>query len=339
MFNSSSLSVNRRTVRWILLAAVLGLGLGQPAYAAPVPKKEEPKKVEPQPRPQVPGLIFPDLDNLFPNIQPGVFPMGPDEMRRQIEEMHRLQQKALEDIARAMQQQRAGIGRFPGVRGQPAVGRGTAAHEGRLGAMIDVPSATLVDQLDLPKEQGVVVNDVVPDSAAAKAGMKAHDILLEMDGQPVPSKIDEFVKQMDAIKANTPVDAVVLRKGRKETLKGISLPEMPKDIPNLPRNGRGARLNPLLPDLPNVRAGRGAAITVTRSDDQVSARYQEGALVLTLAGRVEDGKVKVESLIVQDGDAAAQKYESVDKVPEQYHEQSKKLLEGAQKGAVRVEVR
>ena len=252
--------------------------------------------------------------------------------------MHRLQRQAMDDFARALQQQR-GFGRLPGVRALPGTGRTPASHEGRLGAMVEMPTPTLVDQLDLPKEQGIVVNDVLPDSAAAKAGLKAHDILLEMDGKAVPSKLDDFVKQLDDIKPNTPVDAVVLRKGRKETVKGISLPEMPKDVPNPARNARGARRNPLLPALPNVGPRRGVSMTMSRTDDQVSARYQDGGLLLTLAGNVEDGKVKVESISVKDGNAAAQKYESVDKVPEQYRDQAKKLIEAAQKGSVRVETR
>ena len=66
-------------------------------------------------------------------------------------------------------------------------------------------------------------------SAAAKAGLKANDILLELNGKPKCShEPKEFVKMLQEVKANTPVDAVVLRKGKKETLKGLSLPEAPK---------------------------------------------------------------------------------------------------------------
>ena len=104
-------------------------------------------------------------------------------------------------------------------------------HAGRLGAMVEVPSPTIVDQLDLPNDQGLIVADVVPDSAAAKAGVKlAHDILLELDGKAVPNKPEEFVKQLEQIKANKPVDAVVMRKGKKETVRGLSLPEAPKAL-------------------------------------------------------------------------------------------------------------
>ena len=232
MFNTSPITVQRRSLftGTGLLAAVLATGVGFTVHAAPVPKKDEParaapKKDEPEAKPQEQGPIFPNFDDLFPNLPPGAFPAQPEEFRQQFEEMRKIRQKALEDLARAMQQQRGGLARIPGIRGAPGVGRAESnMHESRLGALVELPSATLVDQLDLPKEQGVVVNDVLPDSAAAKAGLKAHDILLEVDGKAVPSKIDDFVKQLNDIKPNTPVDAVVLRKGRKETVKGLSLP-------------------------------------------------------------------------------------------------------------------
>ena len=97
--------------------------------------------------------------------------------------------------------------------------------ESRLGVRVKEPSETLVDQLDLPKGQGMVIEELSPDAAAAKAGLKTHDILLELNGKNVSNDVAEVVKMIQEIKANTPVDAVVLRKGVRETIKGISLPE------------------------------------------------------------------------------------------------------------------
>src|SRR5713226_7256833 len=63
------------------------------------------------------------------------------------------------------------------------------------------------------------------DSAAAKAGIKEHDILLEFNGKPVANEASRLIHTMQDMKAGTTVDAVVLRKGKKETIKGIILPE------------------------------------------------------------------------------------------------------------------
>src|SRR5262249_43623968 len=115
----------------------------------------------------------------------------------------------------------------------------------RLGARVDKPTATLAEQLDLPKGQGMVVEEVMADSAAAKAGIKSHDILLELNGKAVPADIREFAKLLDDIKANKKVEAVVLRKGKRETIKDLSLPEAKEERPELPRLDDGR-----LPEIP-----------------------------------------------------------------------------------------
>jgi S1-C subfamily serine protease len=66
---------------------------------------------------------------------------------------------------------------------------------------------------------------VRPESPAAKAGLKAHDVLVEIDGKAVPDNVREFAQMVGQLKAKTPVDAVVIRKGKQETVKGLSLPE------------------------------------------------------------------------------------------------------------------
>ena len=97
--------------------------------------------------------------------------------------------------------------------------------------LLKEPSATLVDQLDLPKGQGMVIDEVSFDSAAAKAGLKNNDILLQLNGKSVSSNVTEVVKMIRDLKASTPLDAVVLRKGTRATIKGISLPETKTERP------------------------------------------------------------------------------------------------------------
>src|SRR5205823_13183685 len=89
---------------------------------------------------------------------------------------------------------------------------------------------------------------------------------LELGGKSVSSDAQEFRKQLGEIKANSPVDAVVLRKGKKESVKGISLPEAKNEagfglpgvdfgglgIPNLPE----FPVPPRIPNGPNNRVPR-----------------------------------------------------------------------------------
>jgi membrane-associated protease RseP (regulator of RpoE activity) len=201
----------------------------------------------------------------------------------------------------------------------------------------------LVEQLDLPKNQGVVIGDVGVGSAAAKAGLKPNDILLEMNGKPVSSDVAEFRKQLNELKANTPVDAVVMRKGRRETIKGISLPEAKAEEHNvnpfhgveLPqRPGAFNRIQgPPLPAIPNMpvpnfnNAFQNTTLSVSITNDQFTIESHEHAnqLNITLTGKLDAEKAKVESIVIQDGGEKTS-VDRLDRVPEKYREQVEKLM-------------
>ncbi|WP_391118695.1 S1C family serine protease [Psychrobacillus sp. L3] len=58
--------------------------------------------------------------------------------------------------------------------------------------LTNVPAIHQKDTLKLPAEvtTGVVVNEVVPNSPAAKAGMKTYDVIVEMDGEKIENTIE-----------------------------------------------------------------------------------------------------------------------------------------------------
>ena len=221
-----------------------------------------------------------------------------------------------------MEQQRqngVGFGDGFGV-GLPPGFPGASPQDVRLGVSVEKPGDTLAEQLELPKDQGLVIRDVTAESAAAKAGLKAHDILLELDGKAVSSDPAEFRKTVEGIKADTPVDAVVLRKGRKETVKGLSLPEAKAAAPGLPGFNPAAPVLPpgfpnlpLFPDgLPGVNvpavppgagadnnAGNGVTTTTVRTNDQFTTRHKEGGVTIIVTGKMADGKATVDEVKVR----------------------------------------
>jgi beta-lactamase regulating signal transducer with metallopeptidase domain len=215
---------------------------------------------------------------------------------------------------------------------------------GRLGLQIQVPGEVLINQLDLPKGQGLVIVKVVPDSAAAKAGLQTHDILLQLAGEKVPSDMTWLPRKVGQLKADTPIDVIVLRKGQQVPVKGIVLPESPRQLrlrldgqttPKLevvPRVGVRSSLRSTTP------ASKSVAITINRQNDQFTAQHREGDLQINLKGNIADGKATVSEISVRDGDKES-KYESVEKVPEQYRDQVNSLIEMSTKGEVRVRSR
>ncbi|MBI1913751.1 MAG: PDZ domain-containing protein [Planctomycetes bacterium] len=94
----------------------------------------------------------------------------------------------------------------------------------RLGADLASPDTILIKQLALPEQQGLVIEEVHKDGAAATVGLKEDDVLLELDGKAVPRDVQDFARLLETIEEDTAVDVLVLRRGKKEKLKGLRLP-------------------------------------------------------------------------------------------------------------------
>ena len=56
-------------------------------------------------------------------------------------------------------------------------------HRGQIGVYAQTITPALAAGLDLPKDWGVVLGDVEPDSPADKAGLKPGDVVLSLDGR------------------------------------------------------------------------------------------------------------------------------------------------------------
>ena len=332
------------------------------ALAAPVPKdatKKEAKKDAPpkneelrKEQPDKTDSKKSDADKVIdeliefmpPAIPPGTDPTVAKQLREQkrqrVMQMSAEQRKAQLEMARRMKQAAVPPAppappMFPGMFGQQ--------YQARLGARVEPPSADLIEQLELPKGQGLVVRDVLPDSAAAKAGLKSHDVLLELNGKAVPNRAGDLSRLLADIKPDANVEVVVMRKGKKETIKEIKLPEAKAARPgfpagNFPQAPAFPQPPAVFPQGPFAGAGRSVVTTMTRTSERFTLRHEEGSLIITLTGRNADGKPKIKEIHVQDGGRSEQ-YDSVDKVPEQYRDKVKNLVEMSEKGSVRIEIK
>lgn len=355
--------------RWPLwtLAGLLSLTvcIAGAAFAAPVPKdatkkdtkkdappkneelrKERPDKAEPK-KSEAEKEIEELIEIMPPRLPPGTDPSAVkqkrEEKRKRVMEMSAEQRKNM--LAMWRRQPQAALPpappappMFPGMFGQQ--------HQARLGARVEPPSADLIEQLDLPKGQGLVVRHVLPDSAAAKAGIKSHDVLLELNGKAVPNRVGELSRLLADIKPDAKVEVVVMRKGKKETIRDVKLPETKAGRAGFPAGNFPQP--PAFPQAPGVfpqaafagaaAGGQSVVTTMTRTQDRFTLRHQEGNLIITLTGRNADGKPKIKEIHVQDGGRSEQ-YDSVDKVPEQYRDKVKNLVEMSEKGSVHIEIK
>jgi hypothetical protein len=311
----------------------------------------------------------------------------PPEARKQLEEAQKRLAEVQKQTQAAMERARVEAERAAregaaaqkeyaeAVRRARSVYVAGALGSGRLGIHLSPVSDVLAEHLGLGKGKGLVIEQVLADSAAAKAGLQPHDILLEFNGQEIGGDLGDFAKKYFAdVKPGAAVDAVVLRKGKKVTVKGIVLTEAKegkedKDdkkyrfrveldgkptpkvqaVPGVPATPGipATPVTPALPAMPPMPAmprlamgGHGNTVmtTVIRDSDRFTTRHQEGSLIITVTGTVGDGKAKIKEIVVQDG-TREEKYDRASEVPDRYRDKVKNLVEMSEKGQVKVEVR
>lgn len=90
------------------------------------------------------------------------------------------------------------------------------AQGGRLGVQVQHMGDPLRAYFGAPKGQGVLVGEVGSGSPAEKAGLKAGDVILEIDGKPIAETVD-IIEQVAPKKEGEPVAIVVLRDKRRLT--------------------------------------------------------------------------------------------------------------------------
>lgn len=87
---------------------------------------------------------------------------------------------------------------------------------GWLGVSIDEVSADKAKELKLPAARGVLIDEVDEDSPAAKAGLKAGDVITEFDGQRVEGTV-AFLRMVRETPPGRTVQITYWRDGRSQT--------------------------------------------------------------------------------------------------------------------------
>ena len=88
---------------------------------------------------------------------------------------------------------------------------------GWLGVGVSEVSAGKVKELKLPAERGVLLGKIVPDSPAAKAGLKENDVITEINGQRVEGT-EQFRRMIREIPAGRTAQFTLWRDGHSQSL-------------------------------------------------------------------------------------------------------------------------
>jgi serine protease Do len=88
---------------------------------------------------------------------------------------------------------------------------------GMIGVEVAPVPRELVQDFGLKERAGAVVSTVRPNGPAAKAGVEPGDVIIEVNGKPIPSR-DELVQTIMALAPGTTVPITVMRDKKRTTL-------------------------------------------------------------------------------------------------------------------------
>jgi len=177
---------------------------------------------------------------------------------------------------------------------------GATVVRGQLG--VQVKPLTPALKKNYGATSGVFVDGVQPDSPAAKAGVKAEDVILRYNGTDVTSS-DQFVTMVQGTKPGNVADLTVLRAGKSQTIKvtvgsyspeapekkaaapekmklGLSLEALPEDQARDISIAGGVRVRDVNPMGDGARAGlqKGDVIVKVNRDDVKSVEDYQRAV-------------------------------------------------------------
>jgi serine protease Do len=125
---------------------------------------------------------------------------------------------------------------------------------GWLGVETHEVTADKAKELKLPAERGVVLGKIVPDSPAAKAGLKENDVVTEINGQRVEGAA-QFRRMVHEIPAGRSIQLTIWRDGRSQTLSATlgKSEERRQSLKMIaPSAGAFAFRMPDMPEIPDI---------------------------------------------------------------------------------------
>ncbi len=174
---------------------------------------------------------------------------------------------------------------------------------GMLGVMVQSVDDDIAKAFKLDNGAGAAVVDVTPDSGAAKAGLRAGDIILDYDGRAVHQSAD-LPPMVGMSKPGSVVPLVILRDGKQQTVK-VTVGEAARDgnavdnrLASAPAKASGSAalglsvkaIDPETRKQLSLPAGQGVVISDITGPVAAQAGLQAGDVIL-MVGQQHVGSV------------------------------------------------
>jgi len=175
-----------------------------------------------------------------------------------------------------------------------------AVTRGWIGVQIQPVTADIADSLGLKNARGALVAEPQSGSPAEKAGIKAGDVIVSVNGEAV-NDARTLARRISALAPGTSVKLGVVRNGREEALT-LTLGELPRE--------RQARANVeekenQATDVPKLglslapakNGGEGVVVTSVDPNGTAGDRFKNGDVILDVNGKLVSSPAEVRKAV------------------------------------------
>lgn len=180
-----------------------------------------------------------------------------------------------------------------------------SVSRGRLGVTIQNVNQALAESFGLKKASGALVSSVEEDGPAAKAGIKAGDVILKYNGKEVATSADLPV-MVSTTRPNSVAKLEVMRNGSTHnidvTLAQIKNDKVADNDDGSGDHGRlGVSVRKLTPEEQKQVGAHGGVLVQDATGAAASAGIQPGDVILSLNGTPVSSGEQLKSLLAKSG--------------------------------------
>jgi serine protease Do len=176
-----------------------------------------------------------------------------------------------------------------------------AVTRGWIGVQIQPVTGEIADSLGLKNARGALVAEPQSDSPAQKAGIKAGDVIVSVNGETV-SDARNLARRISAMAPGTSVKLGIIRSGREDTLT-LTLGELPKE--RQARADTEERTSPRGVEVPKLglslaparNGGEGVVVTQVDPSGTASDQFQTGDVILDVNGKAVSSPADVRKAV------------------------------------------
>jgi serine protease Do len=189
----------------------------------------------------------------------------------------------------------------------PNLIKGKVVSRGYLGVGVENVTSDLKDALDLPSTEGAFVQQVQPNTPAAKAGIKTGDLIISFDGKKVTDP-DQFRFMVAQVEPGKTISLELLRDKKKLELK-VKLGEREKYLTSTPEKPSEEK---------EEKSWLGLQVETATEElaDQFKVKFSKGVIVTGVepGSKAEEGRIQVGDIILEIDKKTIQDKEDYNKI-------------------------